>query len=109
MGAIDLVRDLMAEGVEFEADGQRIKWRNGGAKLTPERLAVLKKGKAEVLQFLAAAPDTDAFEERAAIAQYDGGLSRADAEDLAAQCQGYENVMAFRAAQANSTKGNEND
>jgi len=29
-------------------------------------------------------PDIDAFEERAAIAQYEGGLTRKQAEDLAA-------------------------
>lgn len=34
-------------------------------------------------------PDIDAFEERAAIMQYDGGLSRAKAEDRAAQAQGF--------------------
>lgn len=45
------------------------------------------------------APDIDAFEERAAICEFDGGLSRADAEDVAAQSQGYDNVVAFRAAQ----------
>ena len=44
------------------------------------------------------APDLDAFEERAGICEFDGGLSRADAEDLAAQSQVYENVVAFRAA-----------
>ncbi|MGJ8585427.1 MAG: hypothetical protein ACSHXD_15135 [Marinosulfonomonas sp.] len=43
-------------------------------------------------------PDTDAFEERAAIAEFDAGMSRADAEDFAAQGQGYDNVIAFRAA-----------
>ena len=107
MGAIDLLRDLMTEGVELETDGQRIKWRNAGAKLTPERLHVLKQGKAEVLEYLSK-PDLDAFEERASICEYDGGLSRADAEDLAAQSQGYENVVAFRAAQTKSTQGNEN-
>lgn len=36
-------------------------------------------------------PDIDAFEERAAIAEYDGGLSRAAAEDLAARNQGFRN------------------
>ena len=36
-------------------------------------------------------PDIDAFEERAAIAEYDGGLSRRAAEDLAAQAQGFRN------------------
>jgi len=109
MGAVDLLRDLMAEGVEFEADGDRVRWRNGGTQLTPDRLAVLKEGKAEVLQFLNGEaakdlsdrtdkPDIDDFEERAAIAEFDGGLARDDAEHLAAQCQGYENVVAFRAA-----------
>ena len=52
-----------------------------------------------------ATPDLDAFEARAAICEFDGGLTRADAECLAAQCQGYENVVAFRAAQMKSTKG----
>jgi hypothetical protein len=34
-------------------------------------------------------PDIEAFEERAAIAEFDGGLSRAAAEDLAARRQGF--------------------
>lgn len=34
-------------------------------------------------------PDIDAFEERAAIVEYDGGLSRSRAEDIAAQAQGF--------------------
>lgn len=34
-------------------------------------------------------PDIDAFEERAAIMEYDGGLSRAREEDKAAQAQGF--------------------
>ena len=34
-------------------------------------------------------PDIEAFEERAAIAEYDGGLSRRQAEDLAACAQGF--------------------
>lgn len=34
-------------------------------------------------------PDVEAFEERAAIAQYDGGVSRRDAEDRAAREQGF--------------------
>lgn len=40
-------------------------------------------------------PDIDAFEERAAIAEYDGGLSRRAAEDLAAQGQGFANSDAY--------------
>lgn len=34
-------------------------------------------------------PDIDWFEERAAIAQFDGGLTRSEAEELAAQAQGF--------------------
>ena len=36
-----------------------------------------------------APPDIEAFEERAAIAEFDGGLTRAEAEDVAAQDQGF--------------------
>ncbi len=49
-------------------------------------------------------PDLEIFEERAAICEFDGGLSRADAERLAAECQGFDNVVAFRAAQKTVTK-----
>jgi len=41
-------------------------------------------------------PDIDAFEERAAIMQYDGGLSRSRAEDRAAQAQGFRDAAHFR-------------
>jgi hypothetical protein len=37
-------------------------------------------------------PDIDAFEERAAIVQYEGGLSRLRAEDMAAKAQGFRNA-----------------
>ena len=37
-------------------------------------------------------PDIEAFEERAAIAEYEGRLTRRLAEDLAAQAQGYVNA-----------------
>lgn len=40
-------------------------------------------------------PDIDAFEERAAIAEYDGGLSRSRAEDLAARAQGFADADAY--------------
>lgn len=43
-------------------------------------------------------PDPEIFEERAAIIEFDAGLSRRRAEDMAAQAQGYDNVIAFRAA-----------
>ncbi len=37
-------------------------------------------------------PDIDAFEERAAFAKYEGGLTRKKAENLAAQAQGLQNA-----------------
>lgn len=40
-------------------------------------------------------PDIDAFEERAAIIQFDGGLSRPKAEDLAAQAQGFRDASHY--------------
>ena len=41
-------------------------------------------------------PDIEAFEERAAIMQYDGGLSRSKAEDAAAQAQGFRDAAHYR-------------
>ena len=41
-------------------------------------------------------PDIDAFEERAAILEYDAGLTRKKAEDRAAQAQGFKNAEHFR-------------
>lgn len=41
-------------------------------------------------------PDIDAFEERAAIIEHDGGLSRSVAEDRAAQAQGFRDAAHYR-------------
>jgi hypothetical protein len=41
-------------------------------------------------------PDIDAFEERAAIMEYEGGLSRKAAENRAAQAQGFRDAAHFR-------------
>jgi hypothetical protein len=40
-------------------------------------------------------PDIEEFEERAAVAEYDGGLSRSEAENLAARAQGFRNGDAY--------------
>ena len=40
-------------------------------------------------------PDIDAFEERAAIIQYDGGHSRSKAEDMAAKEQGFKDASHY--------------
>ncbi len=133
MGAVNVLRELQAEGVQFTLVGDAVTWSGGAGHMTAERLAALKEGKAEVLQFLKTypkketsrrrekmktefsertenpdapefsrrreKPDADAFEERAAICEFDGGLTRADAEQVAAECQGFSNVIEFKAAQ----------
>ena len=40
-------------------------------------------------------PDVDAFEERAAIIQYEGGITRSKAEDRAAQAQGFRDASHY--------------
>ncbi len=40
-------------------------------------------------------PDIEAFEERAAIIQYDGGVTRLKAEDIAAQAQGFRDATHY--------------
>lgn len=37
-------------------------------------------------------PDIEAFEERAAIVQYEAGLPRSEAEDRSAQAQGFQDA-----------------
>jgi hypothetical protein len=48
MGAVDLVQALIAEGVEFATDGQRIRWRNSEGRMTPEAVAQIAAEKPEV-------------------------------------------------------------
>jgi hypothetical protein len=40
-------------------------------------------------------PDIDAFEERAALIQYEGGVPRSKAEDRAAQAQGFRDASHY--------------
>ncbi len=40
-------------------------------------------------------PEIDDFEERAAIAEYDGGCSRREAKIIAARAQGFRNTEAY--------------
>ena len=50
--------------------------------------------------------DTDAFEERSAIMEYDGGLSRFQAETLAAKAQGLTRWQALQEVQNENHKRN---
>ena len=40
-------------------------------------------------------PDIDAFEERAALMEYEGGISRLKAEDEAARAQGFRDASQY--------------
>lgn len=52
MAAVELVRALMAEGVEFVAADDRIRWRNSGGRVTDEVVKAISAEKAEVLKLL---------------------------------------------------------
>ncbi|WP_050522944.1 TubC N-terminal docking domain-related protein [Pseudorhodobacter wandonensis] len=56
MGAVDLVQALIAEGVEFATDGERIRWRNSEGRMTPETVAQIAAAKPEVIDFLTRKP-----------------------------------------------------
>ena len=51
-----IFHDLIGAGVEFETDGERIRWRNAGGRVTTEVVEVLRSHKAEVISFLSAVP-----------------------------------------------------
>lgn len=78
MTALDLFQQLRALGVVLtpSPDGT-VRYRAPQGVLTPALLDALRQHKQELLDLV------EAFEERAAIAEYCGGLSRASAEALA--------------------------
>ena len=87
MGAADLLLQVRLAGFTLNlADGKLLV--TPASMLTDELRAALRACKPAVLALLAAeqAADVEAFEERAAIIEFDGGLSRADAEVAARQC-----------------------
>ncbi|MDE2367538.1 MAG: hypothetical protein KGN16_01090 [Burkholderiales bacterium] len=83
MGARDLLHSLAGAGLSVSADGDRLVIRPA-SKLTDTMRTALREAKAELLALLAGGPDdAEAFEERAAIFEFDGGVPRAEAEALA--------------------------
>lgn len=58
--AVDLVKALASDGVEFSTDGERIRWRNSNGRITPEVVATLAAEKATVLDFLTGKPQREA-------------------------------------------------
>lgn len=76
MSAAELVADLARRGIRLEAHGERLRYYPRSA-LTPDLLDRLKAHKAELLASI------ERFDERAAIMEFDAGLSRHEAERLA--------------------------
>jgi len=78
------------------ADRRQATFRRGGFAAALQ--AVFKERANQTL-------DADAFEERAAIMEFDGGLSRKEAEHRAAQAQGCKNVIDLMGAGPIAGKG----
>ena len=97
MGARELLHELAGAGFSVTAEADRLVIRPW-SKLTDELRAALRASKPEVLALLAAEreADAEAFEERAAIMEFDGGLPRADAEAAARQCVDCEHLTRRR-------------
>nr|WP_010400601.1 hypothetical protein [Paracoccus sp. TRP] len=76
MAILDRIR---AHGGEVIRDKWTITLRKG--RLTPEALAWVKDHRADLIREVW--PEYDDFEERAAIREFCGGMSRADAEAAA--------------------------
>ena len=89
---------LKVAGVALRIDGGNLRCAPAD-KLTPELLADIRANKPELMALLSGQaeqkidlpitpylqPDLDAFEERAAVVQYDGGVTRTEAEAAAAR------------------------
>lgn len=54
MSAVELVKALTSEGVEFSTDGERIRWRNSNGKITDDVKAQIASDKAAVIAHLKA-------------------------------------------------------
>ena len=84
MNAPQLLDLLTARGVHLARDETGHLRAGPAAAVTPELADLIRQHRAELLAALAPPPDPLAvrefFEERAAVFEHDGGLSRAEAE-----------------------------
>ena len=97
MRAIDTLHRLEALGVAFHLQCDRVSWERGAGLVTPADLADLRSGLEQVKAELRSrrvegrGPDAVAAdllvsaEERAAIREFDGGVSRSEAERATAE------------------------
>lgn len=84
MGAPDLIQGLRRAGFTLSVLPSGDLAVTPASKLTADERAAIKASKHAIVQALHCPPaDREAIEERAAIMEYDGGLSRIEAEALA--------------------------
>ena len=87
MGARELLYELRAAGISVAVEGDRLLVRPAD-RLTDSYRAALRAAKPEVINLLAGSDvevGGEAFEERAAIMEFDGGMSQAEAEAAASE------------------------
>lgn len=76
----DLLSRLAGLGAMVERQGDKLVLRAGIAPVPRDILAAVRQRKEELLDALSPDAERDTFEERAAIMEFDGGLSREEAE-----------------------------
>lgn len=82
---MSIVARIRAHGGEVIRDRWHLRLRRG--RLTDEALAWLRLERVRAAVMREVWPEADAFEERAAIMEFDGGLTRPEAEEAAySQC-----------------------
>lgn len=79
---MSILARIRAQGGDVIRDGFQFRLRQG--RLTPEAIAWVKANLDAVKR--EAWPDFDRWQERAAIMEFDGGVSREEAERAAYQC-----------------------
>jgi hypothetical protein len=82
MGAATILQSLADSGIFLTAHGENLH-AEPRERLTEAMRASIRVHKAILHAYLRAEADQEAFEERAAIMEFDGGLSRTDAEAAA--------------------------
>lgn len=89
MKPVDLIAAALADGVTLRLDSGKLKI-SGGTMAVNHWLTLIRERKAEIIETLKAGAgdtalepfDRESVEEPASIAEFDGGLSRPDAEAL---------------------------
>jgi hypothetical protein len=102
LSAFDLIDHLVDRGIEIVVVGDKLRWRAPDGTMTDDDIAILREHKQAIVaahrpthptpaefdgwldEQIEIARRRDAFEERAAILEFDAGLSRPEAERQAA-------------------------